>query len=399
MSAPILMIRPGATRIDTSAESSELVWPQDGRRVTLGRRTLQVLAQFAVPAPADAVADRLEKLTPGSGEAVRGAVRMLLESGVLCEFAPALPAEVSRRTGLFGAPVAAIADAVRTTADFVVLGVPHDLGATHRAGSRFGPEALRRASTTVFRVTPDRNGMYDPERDGRLLAGTGIVDAGDLAGEPGGFGGDLLDDLERAVAVIAGAGRVPVVLGGDHSLTLRVVDGLAAAHPRIGVLHFDAHHDYGRGRTGARAGVHHGNFLDWVVGSEAVGCVAQFGIRQLTPREPESSPKLRRWPGLSAIGADLDRIVRDLPPDLVWHLSFDVDVLDPAVMPSTGTVLPGGWSYREAVTLVTGLCDRLPVVGIDVVEYLPGADDAPAVTVAGLLARVLHHVSGARGAR
>jgi agmatinase len=394
---PVLMITPGATRIDTSAESSDLVWPQDGRRVTLGRRTLQVLAQFAVPAAAGDVARRLEKTAPGSGQAVHGAVRSLVEAGVLCEFTPPMPAGVSRRTGLFGAPVAQIGDAVRTAADFVVLGVPYDLGATYRAGSRFGPEALRRVSTTVFQVSPE--GMYDPERASALLPGAGIVDAGDLVGTPGELGGDLLDGLERAVSVIAGAGRVPVVLGGDHSLTLRVIDGLAGIHPRIGVLHFDAHHDYGRVRTAERVGVHHGNFLDWVVGSPAVECVAQFGIRQLTAHPPEPSPKLRRWAGLSALETSLDDIVSALPDGLVWHLTFDVDVLDPAVMPSTGTVLPGGYSYREAVTLVTGLCDRLPVAGLDVTEFLPGADEAPGVTVAGLLARALHHVAAFRASR
>jgi agmatinase len=392
----LLMISPGATRTDQTPQDSELVWPQSGRRVSLSRQAMQIVSQFAVPASAGSVARRMEEVAPGSADTVLAATARLREAGVLCEFAPDAAPSVSRRTGLFGAPVMSIADALRTDASFVVVGAPYDLGATYRPGSRFGPESLRRVSPSVFRVDETRRGMYDVESGTRLLPGVGLADIGDLTASPGTLSQDLRDDLERTVALSTAAGKVPVVLGGDHSLTLPVIDGLAAHHRAIGVLHFDAHHDYGRVRAGSREGVHHGNFLDWVVGNPAVHCVAQFGVRQLTVNEPEPSPKVHRWPGLSATLRTPDEIVAGLPKNLVWHLTFDVDVLDPAVMAATGTVLAGGYQYQQALALLVALCERLPVIGVDVMEYLPGNDEAPGVTVAGLLVRALHQVAARR---
>ncbi|MFB7255372.1 arginase family protein [Streptomyces nojiriensis] len=395
----VLMIAPGATRQDTPDGGADLFWPQEGRRIALGRTSLHVLQQFAVPATASSVADRMERATPGSRDAVTKAVITLVEVGALCErdfLHRTTPS--GRGAGLFGSPVVRIDDAMNGTDDFVVIGAPYDHGVTYRPGARFGPEALRRASTGVYQVEAGRRGMYDVETDTRLLAGVGIADVGDMAAVSGGLGEDLLRSLEEVVALTARSKKVPVVLGGDHSITLRVVDGLTRHHQRLGLLHFDAHHDYGEIRTGQpgqRVGIHHGNFLDWVVGNPAVECVAQFGIRQLTQSRPQESEKIQRWPGLTAVTADPADMIRRLPGDLVWHLTFDVDVLDPSVMPSTGTVLPGGYTYRQALAVIGSLCDALPVVGVDVVEYLPGDDEAPGVTTSALLARTLHRIAAA----
>ncbi|MFI8436201.1 arginase family protein [Streptomyces sp. NPDC079020] len=392
----VLMIAPGATRQDTPQGGADLIWPQDGRRIALGRTSLHILMQFAVPATASSVADRMERSAPGSMEVVNKAVATLVEAGALCEREVLHPTPSGRGSGLFGTPVVKIDDAMNGTDDFVVIGAPYDHGVTYRPGARFGPEVLRRVSTTVYRAEAGRRGVYDVETDSRLLAGVGIADIGDVSAAPGGLGEDLLEGLEEIVALTAHSKKVPVVLGGDHSITLRVVDGLTRHHQRLGLLHFDAHHDFGKIRTGRRVGMHHGNFLDWVVGNPAVECVAQFGIRQLTQNIPQESEKVRRWPGLTAVAADPADMVRQLPSDLVWHLTFDVDVLDPSVMPSTGTVLPGGYTYRQAETIVSALCDALPVVGVDFVEYLPGADEAPGVTTSALLLRTLHHIAAAR---
>ncbi|WP_167736446.1 arginase family protein [Nocardioides sp. 1609] len=300
---------------------------------------------------------------------------------------------MSQRTGMFGAPVTDLASALRSGADFVVVGAPYDHGASYRPGSRFGPEALRRVSTTVHRLDDDLRGSYDIEQGRRLMENVGVLDIGDLLGTLGDLGRDVLDALEDTVAALAAAGATPMVLGGDHSITLRVVDGLTRHHEQVGVLHLDAHYDHGAVRTGPRDAVHHGNFLDWVVGNPRVACLAQFGIRQLVPDPPEASATVLRWPGRSALSIPPAEIVAALPPDLVWHISLDVDVLDPTVMPSTGTVLPGGWTYNETVDLLGGLADLLPIVGVDVVELLPGPDEAPAITISALLLRLMDRIA------
>lgn len=386
----ILMIAPGAVRGETP---TDLYWPNDGRHMSISTGAMQILSQFAVPDTAQSVIERIEGSVPGSGDKIRRAIASLLEAGVLCEFRPAQPPVAARRTGLFGAPATDLAGALNAGSDFVVVGAPHDYGATYRPGSRFAPIALRQASTTVFRVDGSQHGMYDAEHDKQILNKIHITDIGDLLGSPGALGQDILDGLEDTVSALTERRQIPIVLGGDHSITLRIVDGLAGHHRRLGVLHFDAHYDHGTVRIGARDRVHHGNFLDWVVGNPAVACVAQFGIRQLVAAQPPHGDKVMRWPGTTALATTPAEIVAALPDDLVWHLSFDVDVLDPSVMPATGTMLPGGYSYRDAANLLNGLADNLPIIGVDVVEFLPGAEDFPGVTVSGLLLQIMDRIS------
>ncbi len=389
----LLCVTPGVVRTGGDGAEDELYWPGSGRRITVGPAMMCVLAQFAVPDTAEAVVRRVAGSDPAAGDHMRRAISSLVEVGVLSEPTPAQPPAVSRRTGMFGAPVTDLASALRSDATFVVVGAPHDHGASYRPGSRFGPEALRRASAAVHRIDEARRGTYDPELERRLLEGVGVLDVGDLVGQLGDLGRGVLDALDDSVAALAAAGAVPVVLGGDHSITLRVVDGLTRHHDRVGVLHLDAHYDHGAVRTGPRDTVHHGNFLDWVVGNARVGCVAQLGIRQLVPDPPPAIPTVLRWPGRSALRTPPADLAAALPPGLVWHVSLDVDVLDPSVVPATGTLLPGGWSYHEAVDLLGGLADVLPIVGIDVVELLPGPDEAPAITVSALLLRLMDRVA------
>jgi agmatinase len=227
--------------------------------------------------------------------------------------------------------------------------------------------------------------MYDPHLGGQLLDGLRLTDVGDLITKHGDHGQSLLASLEDSVALVAGQGAMPLVLGGDHSITLSVVDGLLQHHDRLGVLHFDAHHDYGRVEVGTGGNLHHGNFLGWVLGRDGVKSVAQFGVRQRVVERPQESPKVRSWPGTSAVVKGLEHIVSSLPSGLKWHLTFDVDVLDPTVMPSTGTVLPDGLTYREAKSIVSGLCRELDVISMDFVEFIPAAEEWPAAVVCGLI--------------
>lgn len=393
---PLLVIAHGAVRSDAGHEHVELYWPDAGRRITLGVAMMRVVTEFAIPDSAQAVVRRVCGDERGSDEALRRAIDSLVKAGVLCESTPVQPPAATRRTGMFGAPVSDLASALNANADFVVVGAPHDHGASYRPGSRFGPESLRRVSTGVHRIDSASRGAFDPEQGRRLLEGVSVLDIGDLVGTLGDLGRDLLNSLEDTVAVLTARGLTPVVLGGDHSITLRIVDGLTRHHEKVGVLHLDAHYDHGAVRTGLRDTLHHGNFLDWVVGNPRVECVAQLGIRQLVADPPASTATVLRWPGRSALEVPTIEIVSALPPDLVWHISFDVDVLDPTVMPATGTLLPGGWSYHDAVAILGGLADVLPVVSIDLVEFLPGADEAPAITISALLLRLMDRIAIAR---
>ena len=303
--------------------------------------------------------------------------------------------------GLFGCQGMGLVSALADDAvQAVVAGMPYDIGVTGRPGARFGPQALRGASRTVFRqrVPGDTSGMYDPVRGRRVLRGVGLADVGDVsAADVHDRNGDTMDLLEQIVGATASAGKFPVVLGGDHSVSLPAIRGVLGAHPRLGIIHFDAHPDYRRARDDDwRASCHHGNFMGWLLGDPRVERLVQFGVRQLLAEEIEPNDKVVHWPGVSATTVGLESVLADLPADLPYYVTIDVDCLDPLVMPSTGTPLPGGFTHLQLVELLDGLCGAREIVGADIVEYMPDGNQYTGHVVADLLLRVLDSALGDR---
>jgi len=374
-----------------------VVWHTvQGWELGIGPATAAVLTAFALPRT-------LSSLPSGeNGLRTRAVVRTLGERGLIRRHDPDGVPVPGGRGGMFGAPVLSLAEALRGDGcDVVFLGMPYDLGASHRPGSRFAPAYLRRTGGALFQYRDTASGppgALDPVTGRRVLAGVRLADTGDVAANVHRSAGPTWGSLERIVSRVAGHGRLPVVLGGDHSVTLPVVRGLAEAHGSLGVLHVDAHSDYGRPRLdGADLHCHHGNVMDWVVGDPRVVRLAQFGVRQLEDRPGQADAKLRRWPGTSACRTPLDGILAELPEDLPYHLTVDVDALDPSVLSATGTPLPGGFAHAQLAELLTGLCSARRIVGVDVVELLPGEGEADGLIVADLLLRVLD--AATRGSR
>jgi agmatinase len=369
-----------------SRDTSRTVYwnPVSGRRLTLPSPVAGVLEQARTCAIA---ADE----AVGDGAAARS-IRLLREHGLLVprsEAAVQVPPTAAGGQGLFGCRRLSLAAALQNPAtDAVVIGMPYDVGVTAKPGARFGPGYLRSASRSIFSAAgPGETGMHDPVRGRRVLAGCGLADVGDISAPVHFRNGDTMDELAMVVSAVACAGKVPVVLGGDHSITLPSARAVLEAHGRLGILHFDAHHDYGRPRAGDwRMDCHHGNFMDWLVGDDKVACIAQFGVRQLKVEPPAPDPKMALWPGHSACRAGVPEILRTLPPDLPYYMTVDVDVLDPGVMPSTGAPLPGGMSTLELTELVEGLAGHLWIAGADIVELMPdGNASAPSVAAEVLL--------------
>ena len=263
----------------------------------------------------------------------------------------------------------------------VVIGAPFDGGTSHRAGARFGPRAIRAACYLGFDGSrPSLALRVDGLRD------LGVVDAGDVEM----FSGDItrsLPALEAAVATVAAAGKIPVVLGGDHSIALPDVTGVArhVGWGRVSVLHFDAHADTGHSSFGSLVG--HGQPMRRLIESGAArgDRFLQIGLRGYWP-EPAtlawmSAQGMRSYEmtevvhrGLAAVLTEAFAIATD-DCDGVF-LSVDVDVVDPGMAPGTGTPEPGGLTGRELLDAVRRICLELPVVGVDVVEVSPDHDHA-----------------------
>ncbi|MBE3001061.1 arginase family protein [Nocardiopsis sp. HNM0947] len=375
------------------------VWhTREGWEIEVGPATADLLAAFAVP--------RTLATFPDGGATDRSRLRTLVtalgERGLVRRHDPDGVPTPAGRGGMFGAPVLTLAEALRGEAcDVVFAGMPYDLGASHRPGSRFGPAQLRRTGGAVFRCRDTVDGppgAVDPVTGNRVLAGVRLADIGDVTASVHRSAGPTWSVLENVVGRLAGHGRLPVVLGGDHSVTLPVVRGLTGVHGELGVLHIDAHGDYARPRRDdAELHCHHGNVMDWVVGDPRVVRLAQFGLRQLEDPPARPDEALRRWPGTSALRTPLADILAELPEGLPYHLTVDVDALDPSVLSATGTPLPGGFTHAQLVGLLTDLCSARRIVGIDVVEFLPQEGETDGLIISDLLLRALDAATAPRG--
>ncbi|MXQ06686.1 agmatinase [Alphaproteobacteria bacterium GH1-50] len=275
-------------------------------------------------------------------------------------------------------------------ADVAILGAPFDFGTQWRPGARFGPRAIRDAST-LFSF--GHAGAYDHEDDVTYLDGVRMVDLGDA---------DIIHtdtetshaNIEAGVRAILDAGALPVVLGGDHSVNIPCIRAFRDEAP-IHIVQIDAHLDFVDERHGVRHG--HGNPMRRASEEAHVEGLSQFGIRNVssTAREGYEDARARGSDILSvrqirALGTEA--VLARIPEGKRYYLTIDIDGFDPSIAPGTGTPSHGGFLYYEVLELLAGLAKRGEIVGIDLVEVAPDYDRTG--TTAILAAQVLLNVIG-----
>ncbi|MFG1753896.1 agmatinase [Streptosporangium sandarakinum] len=263
--------------------------------------------------------------------------------------------------------------------DVAVVGVPFDSGVSYRPGARFGPSAVREASRLLR--------PYHPGLDVSPFAAVQVADAGDIACNPFNIG-EAVETIEDAATRLQEDGARLVTIGGDHTIALPLLRSLAKRHGPVAMLHFDAHLDtwdtyfgaeYTHG-TPFRRAVEEG-----ILDTEAVGHVGTRGPlygkqdldddRRLGFGIMTSADVMRR--GVDEIVDALRQRIGDRP----LYLSIDIDVLDPAHAPGTGTPEAGGLTSRELLEILRGLAG-CNLVGADVVEVAPAYDHAEITAVA-----------------
>ena len=262
---------------------------------------------------------------------------------------------------------------VKTTEniDYAVIGIPFDTGVTYRPGQRFAPSAIREISSLIKPYNMPQNVNVVDELSG--------VDYGDISVNPG-YILDTYDRMEEGLSDIVGAGAVPICLGGDHSITLGELRAIAKVHGPVALVHFDSHFDtideyfgkkYNHGTVFRRAleegliDVEHsiqvgmrGTFYS----DEDINGSKHLGFEVITSFE------------MREIGIDETiKRIKERVGDAKAFLTFDIDFVDPAYAPGTGTIEVGGWTGAEALYMVRSL-KNINFVGYDLVEVLPSFD-------------------------
>lgn len=264
----------------------------------------------------------------------------------------------------------AVAD---SAAQAMILGAPFDLATTGRAGARSGPAAIRQASANLAWEEPRWPWDFDAAQY------LDVVDIGDVnpaVGDPRAF----VEALERRAGEVIASGKTLITLGGDHYISLPLLRAHVKKHGPVALVHFDAHTDtYGQGGE-----FDHGTmFLQALEeGLLQADRSIQIGIRTAYDYANHPYEVLDAdWVSQNTASACAARIIERVG-DATAYLSFDIDCLDPAYAPGTGTPVVGGLSSERALAIVRGLT-AIDFCGFDLVEVAPSYDHAEITALAG----------------
>jgi len=271
--------------------------------------------------------------------------------------------------------------------DVAIVGVPFDTGVTYRVGGRFGPNAVRAASVMLR--------PYNPNLDIEPFEILSCVDYGDVAIVPG-YTERSYAAIQAAVEPIVVAGVVPLLIGGDHACTLPHLRATRSRGP-VAVIDFDSHTDAWDSYFGEK--YNHGTWMRRAIeeGLVDVGRSIEVGLRG-SIYGPADWTGLRDELGLEYLTTeDIFRLgptavataIRDRVGDRPAFISFDIDVVDPAYAPGTGTPEAGGPSARDMLAILRELTG-IGFVGFDVVEVIPAYD--PAAQTATLAANIAYEM-------
>ena len=264
-------------------------------------------------------------------------------------------------------------DFKRDSVDAVVMGIPYDLGTSGRPGARGGPNAVRQASANLR--WEEQRWPWTFNLAERLKA----IDYGDLRY---GYGDseDMLARVEEKAAAITGAGKTLVSIGGDHFVTLPLLRGHARTHGKLALIHFDAHTDtYGDEEKYSHGCMFHRAPREGLIDPAHS---VQIGIRTDYDRGDHDFLVIDAQQANEQAVAETVAAIRARVGSMPAYLTFDIDCLDPAYAPGTGTPVVGGLSSSRAMHILRGLAD-LDIVGFDVVEIAPAYDHADITSLAG----------------
>lgn len=240
----------------------------------------------------------------------------------------------------------------------VILGCPYDGSASFRPGARFGPSAIRKASWGIETFSPYFR---------RDLTQLSIHDMGDLE-LPLGEKKIAFDLIQKALRKILSKNKFPILLGGDHLITLPILEEILQVYPNLHLLQLDAHTDLRGDYLGET--LSHSTVMRRIVDRLGKGRLFQIGIRSGTEEEFKMAKKIGSM--ISLDNNSLRSLVRRLGARPVY-ITLDLDLFDPSLLPGVGTPEPGGLTFQAFISLLKVL-NSLHVIGFDIVELTPDYD-------------------------
>ncbi|MCG9580158.1 agmatinase [Vibrio tubiashii] len=262
---------------------------------------------------------------------------------------------------------------VSADADLVVLGVPLDMATSGRPGARMGPDAIRRASVNLAwegNKFPWDFNVFDRAK---------VIDAGDLVFDCG-DAEDFTYRLEAATSEILKSGKTMLALGGDHFITLPILRAYAKHNGEMALIHFDAHTDtYDNGSA-----YDHGTMFYHAPNEGLISAKhsVQIGIRTEYDQNDHGFNVINAMEANDLSAEAIVARIRDIIGDKPVYVTFDIDCLDPAFAPGTGTPVCGGLNSDKVLKILRGLAG-VNIVGMDVVEVSPPYDNSDLTALAG----------------
>jgi len=281
-------------------------------------------------------------------------------------------------------------------AEIAILGAPFDCGSQWRTGSRMGPRGVREASTLY---SFGHDGAYDHEDDiVYLKSNSKIIDIGDA---------DIIHtdtisshkNIEYGVRKILASQAIPVVIGGDHSVNIPCINAFEDKKP-FHLIQIDAHLDFVDERHGVKFG--HGNPMRRAAEKSFVKGLTQIGIRNVSSTAKEGYEQARNM-GSNIISVrkfrelGVNKIIDQIPDNIPYYISIDIDAFDPSIASGTGTPSHGGFLYYEVLELIDLIAQKGKIIGMDLVEVAPDYDITSSTTTLAAqlllnsIGRILHY--------
>lgn len=269
----------------------------------------------------------------------------------------------------------------------VVIPFPFEKSTTFGKGTKFGPKAIISASSQVE--------LFDEELERETYKEIGISTLHQVL--PGKAKAKLFDPLEKKVGEVISKGKFPVILGGEHTISIGGVSGVAKKYEIFSVLHFDAHADLRDSYEGNK--LSHASAMRRVLEIKNVKNLVSVGIRNISNEKSEGSEfdfykknqnRIKIFWAKDKENWNSDELLEALDENV--YLTFDVDALDPSIMPSTGTPEPGGLGWYEALKIIRKVASQKKIIGADIVELcpIPGLV-APDFLVAKLIYKIINY--------